>query len=98
MYVYIYIHTHTHTHTKTPVLSSFPSEKQQNKYKKKTSRVLKKRTIAHNFLAGGVTMETSSLKKTGYFFDVNWRVEFGVGQFIVFFFRTYVEGCVFVCV
>ena len=31
-------------------------------------------------------METSSLKKTGYFFDVNWRVEFGVGQFIVFFF------------
>jgi len=39
-------------------------------------------------------METCSLKKNRLFFNVNWRVEFGVGQFIVFFFRTYVEGWV----
>jgi hypothetical protein len=32
--------------------------------------------------------------KNSLFFNVNWRVEFGVGQFIVFFFRTYVEGWV----
>jgi len=44
------------------ILSPFPSEKQQNKYKKH-NQGFKKGTIAHNFLAGGVTMETCSLKK-----------------------------------
>jgi hypothetical protein len=49
------------------MLSPLPSEKQQNKYKKH-NQVFKKGTIAHNFLAGGVTMETCSLKKkTAYF-------------------------------
>jgi hypothetical protein len=74
------------------MLSSFPYEKQQNKTKKH-NQGFKKGTISHNSLAGGVTMETCSLKKTAYFFNVNWRVEFGVGQFIVFF-RTCVEGWV----
>jgi len=45
------------------MLSPFPSEKQQNKYKKKQNQGFKKGTIAHNFLAVGVTMETCSLKK-----------------------------------
>jgi hypothetical protein len=48
------------------MLSPFPSEKQQNKYKKH-NQGSKKGTIAHNFLAGGVTMETCSLKKKTYF-------------------------------
>ena len=48
------------------MLSLFPPENQQNKHKKH-NQDFKKSTIAHNFLAGSVTMETCSLKKTAYF-------------------------------